>query len=93
MREKGWSGLRKWWEMAASMVSYWDPTVTPDWRRKGIGRQLVEACAEEARRKGVEWLHVDYEPHLKEFYQSCGFSPAEAGLRNLRKDKSGEESK
>jgi len=60
-----------------------DPTVAADRRRNGIGRQLVEACAEEARRRGIKWLHVDYEPHLRKFYSSCGFSPTEAGLRHL----------
>lgn len=63
-----------------------DPTVASDRRRKGIGRQLVNRCAEEARRRGVEWLHVDHGPQLRKFYGACGFSPTEAGLRNLRKE-------
>jgi len=61
-----------------------DPTVAPDRQRKGIGKRLVARCAEEARRRGVEWLHVDYEPSLKAFYQACGFRHTEAGLRNLK---------
>lgn len=62
-----------------------DPTVAPDHQRKGIGRRLVESCADESRRRGVEWLHVDFEPRLEKFYQACGFSPTLAGLRNLKK--------
>ena len=62
-----------------------DPIVAPDQQRKGIGRQLVERCAAEARNRGVEWLHVDFAPHLKEFYAACGFSPTEAGLMNLKR--------
>ena len=61
-----------------------DPTVVPDRQRKGIGRRLIELCAEETRRRGIEWLHVDFEPQLAEFYRACGFSPTNAGLRNLR---------
>lgn len=61
-----------------------DPTVAPDWQRKGIGRQLVQTCVAEAQRRGLEWLHVDYEPHLKAFYRACGFSSTEAGLVKLR---------
>jgi GNAT superfamily N-acetyltransferase len=63
-----------------------DPTVAPGWRRRGIGKKLVKACSGEARRKGIEWLHVDYEPPLKAFYNSCGFSTTEAGLLNLKSE-------
>lgn len=61
-----------------------DPTVASDRQRNGIGRQLVQRCVEEARRRGLEWLHVDYEPHLKAFYLACGFRATEAGLLNLK---------
>jgi len=45
---------------------------------------LVERCAQEAKRKGIEWLHVDFEPRLAEFYRRCGFTDTKAGLRNLK---------
>jgi GNAT superfamily N-acetyltransferase len=61
-----------------------DPTVAPDRQRKGIGRRLVARCAEEARRRGVEWLHVDFESRLAKFYRACGFSLTNAGLFNLK---------
>jgi GNAT superfamily N-acetyltransferase len=60
-----------------------DTTVHPDLRRRGIGRRLVERAAEIARRAGVEWLHVDYEPALEGFYARCGFRPTPAGLMRL----------
>ena len=60
-----------------------DTTVHPDHQRCGIGGRLVGRAAEVARRSGVEWLHVDYEPHLEVFYARCGFRPTQAGLIHL----------
>ncbi|WP_045877977.1 GNAT family N-acetyltransferase [Pseudofrankia sp. DC12] len=60
-----------------------DTTVHPDVRRQGLGIRLVLAAADEARARGAEWLHVDYEPHLKPFYQRCGFRQTAAGLLQL----------
>ena len=57
-----------------------DTTVHPDFQRRGIGEQLVRAAIEAARERGIEWVHVDYEPHLEGFYQRCGFMPTLAGL-------------
>ena len=62
-----------------------DPTVAPEKQRNGIGRQLVEMCAQEAKRKGIEWLHVDFEPRLAEFYAKCGFAMTTGGLLNLKR--------
>ena len=61
-----------------------EPTVRPDYRRRGIGRSLVEQAVTVARERGMEWVHVDYEPHLSAFYRACGFIPTEAGLIRLR---------
>ena len=60
-----------------------DTTVHPDFRRCGVGLKLVRTAVEAARAWGLHWLHVDYEPHLKDFYEQCGFSPTEAGLMRL----------
>ncbi|MDB5075520.1 MAG: mshD9 [Chloroflexi bacterium] len=57
-----------------------DTTVYPTLRRAGIGRRLVQQAVDAARRAGVAWVHVDYEPKLRHFYAACGFSPTEAGL-------------
>jgi GNAT superfamily N-acetyltransferase len=64
-----------------------DPTVDPAWRRRGIGRRLVTEVVEAARLGGCEWVHVDYEPALEGFYQSCGFRPTLAGLIRVREPK------
>ena len=36
-----------------------------------------------AKKRGIHWLHVDYEPQLEQFYQACGFRPTLAGLTDL----------
>ncbi|QNE23023.1 GNAT family N-acetyltransferase [Kribbella qitaiheensis] len=62
-----------------------DTAVHPQYGRQGIGQQLVQTAAAEASAAGCEWLHVDYEPHLTNFYsRACGFSPTNAGLLKLR---------
>jgi hypothetical protein len=35
-----------------------------DWREQ-VGTRLVEVAAREARAAGCEWLHVDFEDHLR----------------------------
>jgi ribosomal protein S18 acetylase RimI-like enzyme len=61
-----------------------DPTVHPEFRRRGIGVALVRHAAAMAAEARVEWLHVDYEPHLAGFYEAAGFRPTEAALLRLR---------
>jgi GNAT superfamily N-acetyltransferase len=48
--------------------------VEPSIQRRGIGRKLIEHCAEMARSTGSRALHVVGNTHAKEFYLSCGFS-------------------
>ena len=60
-----------------------DTTVRPDVRRRGVGRRLVQLAVDVARERGIEWVHVDFEPHLRGFYDACGFRPTEAGLVHL----------
>ncbi|CCH33875.1 GNAT family N-acetyltransferase [Actinosynnema sp. NPDC047251] len=62
-----------------------DTLVTSAVRRRGVGRQLIVHATEHARAAGCEWLHVDFDPHLRPFYfDSCGFRPTDAGLIALR---------
>jgi ribosomal protein S18 acetylase RimI-like enzyme len=62
-----------------------DTAVHPSYGRQGIGKELVRIAAEESKAAGCEWLHVDYEPHLADFYvNACGFSPTDAALLKLR---------
>ena len=58
-----------------------DTMVTARMARKGVGTTLVEVTVAEARAAGCEWLHVDFEDHLRSFYfGACGFAPTNAGL-------------
>jgi|SRR5450756_234070 len=60
-----------------------DTVVHPDFQHLGIGRDLVRTVTGEAFKAGCDWVHVDYEPELVNFYQNaCGFRPTPAGLRS-----------
>jgi len=62
-----------------------DALVTARVGRQGVGTKLVAVASDGARAAGCEWLHVDFEDHLRPFYfGSCGFSPTNSGLRRLR---------
>jgi len=60
-----------------------EPTVTPRLRRVGIGRELVRRAVGVANARGCEWIHVDFEPALAQFYWACGFRTSPAGLIRL----------
>jgi GNAT superfamily N-acetyltransferase len=66
------------WEAHAFIL---DTLVATAARRHGIGTRMVTIAAEQARAARCEWLHVDFEEHLRSFYlDSCGFRPTPAGL-------------
>lgn len=48
--------------------------VEPDIRRRGVGRTLVDHCAQVAHTRGFRTLYVIGNPHAEEFYLSCGFN-------------------
>lgn len=61
-----------------------DTLVTARVRRQGVGVRLVQVATEQSRAAGCEWLHVDFEDHLRPFYfGACGFTPTNAGLIRL----------
>lgn len=62
-----------------------DTVVAATAQRRGVGTGLVAAAVRGARAGGCEWLHVDFEDHLRAFYlTSCGFTATGAGLVRLR---------
>ena len=80
-------------ELIGSVKLAWDgdihafllePTVRPDYRRRGIGRSLVEHAVSFARERGIVWVHVDFERELGAFYRACGFEPTDAAIMKLR---------
>jgi GNAT superfamily N-acetyltransferase len=63
-----------------------DTVVASGVRRCGVGTGMVAVVVREARAAGCEWLHVDFEEHLRSFYfEACGFTPTYAGLIALRR--------
>lgn len=52
--------------------------VDPEWRRRGIGRQAVDALAGVAEQAGATHLRADvhaWNGRALSFWQSCGFTP------------------
>ena len=53
-------------------------------RRQGIGVRLIEVATDHAKQAGCEWLHVDFDDHLRQFYiNAAGFTPTNGGLIDL----------
>jgi GNAT superfamily N-acetyltransferase len=90
----GWVCLRQAGRLAGFVNVAWDggvhaflldTAVTPSLQRQGHATRLVAEAVAQARAAGCEWLHVDFDPHLRGFYlDACGFQPTEAGLVRLR---------
>ena len=68
-----WDGLVHAWLQ--------DTMVARTARHTGVGTELVAVAVVRSREAGCEWLHVDFDEHLRSFYlEACGFSPTDAGL-------------
>lgn len=62
-----------------------DTLVSKELRNQGIGRRLLALAREKTSAAGCEWLHVDFDEHLRDFYfGACGFTPVDAGLIQLK---------
>jgi GNAT superfamily N-acetyltransferase len=71
-----WDGLVHAWIQ--------DTMVARSARHRGVGKELIAAATRGAREAGCEWLHVDFDDDLREFYfDACGFTPTNAGLIEL----------
>jgi GNAT superfamily N-acetyltransferase len=71
-----WDGLVHAWLQ--------DTMVAADTRGNGVGAAVVALARDRAREAGCEWLHVDFDDHLRGFYLgACGFRPTNGGLIQL----------
>ena len=50
-----------------------DTSVDPNFRNKGIGKELVVKAISACKANSIEWIHVDYEEKYESFYRQCGF--------------------
>ncbi|MBL8214149.1 MAG: GNAT family N-acetyltransferase [Bryobacterales bacterium] len=60
-------------------IFLYDIAVLPEYQRRGLGRQLVEALREQAAAEGITtiWVPADNEDtHALDFYQALGGEPA-----------------
>ncbi|MGI8811164.1 MAG: GNAT family N-acetyltransferase [Pyrinomonadaceae bacterium] len=67
-----------------------DTTVHPEFRNRGIGIELCTRVVRVAKERGLDWVHVDFESHLAEFYAKCGFQSTAAGLVRLFREDLGQ---
>ena len=62
-----------------------DTMVAKEFRRQGIAKSMIEEAVNRSRETRCEWLHVDFESALRQFYfDACGFRPTDAGLIRLK---------
>lgn len=90
----GWVCLRRSTKLIGFVNVAWDggvhafvldTMITTEWRRQGLATDLIKEANKRAREAGCEWLHVDFDPHLRSFYfDACGFRPTNAGLIPLK---------
>jgi GNAT superfamily N-acetyltransferase len=89
----GWVVARQGQQLAGFVNVVWDglvhawlqdTMVAATARGHGIGTKLVACARDGARAAGCEYLHVDFDDHLRPFYLgACGFIPTSAGLLPL----------
>ncbi len=90
----GWVTARRGGELVGFVNVLWDGLVHA-WiqdtmvaithRGADVGTSLVAVATEQARAAGCEWLHVDFDEHLRSFYLgACGFRSTPAGLIALQ---------
>jgi ribosomal protein S18 acetylase RimI-like enzyme len=64
-----------------------DLVVASSSRRQRIGVSLIEVAVGAGKAAGCEWLHVDFDDHLKPFYLDVtGFETTNASLINLTEE-------
>jgi len=54
-----------------------DLVVLPDYRDRGIGREIVSALVRQCTQSGITWIALIAEPDTETFYLPLGFVPME----------------
>ncbi len=54
-----------------------DVIVLERYRRKGLGRDIVQTLVQGLKQKGIDWIGLVAEPGTAYFYKSLGFEPME----------------
>jgi GNAT superfamily N-acetyltransferase len=57
-----------------------DLVVLPQYRKRGIGRKIVEALVNKCRDAGISWIGLIAEPGTENFYLPVGFHPMEGHI-------------
>jgi len=81
----GWVCMRQSGRLIGFVNVAWDGAVHAFLLDTLVATALVREAVQRARAAGCEWLHVDFDPHLRDFYwKHCSFRPTDAGLIALR---------
>ena len=57
-----------------------DLVVLPQYRKSGIGRQIVAALVNRCLQSGITWIALIAEPDTETFYRPLGFHPMERNV-------------
>ncbi len=52
-----------------------DLVVLPEYRNKGVGKEIVAALVQKCTESGITWLALVAEPDTEAFYRPLGFHP------------------
>ena len=58
--------------------------VDPAWRRRGVGKRLVQALEAWAHAEGAAWVELsvyDFNDEARRFYEALGYAPLRTTLR------------
>jgi ribosomal protein S18 acetylase RimI-like enzyme len=52
-----------------------DVVVLPEFRGRGIGREIIRRLTDRCVAAGLTWIGLVAEPNTQEFYEALGFQP------------------
>lgn len=63
-----------------------DLVVLPEYRNKGVGKEIVAALVRKCTESGISWIALIAEPDTEAFYRTLGFHPMQGHVPLLWKD-------